>query len=609
MGNSLKKRFFFGYTQIRPTGWMRRQLEIQAASLSGKLDKVWRDVGESAWIGGERDGWERLPYWLDGFIPLAYLLGDDEMIARSKKYIDCIIERQREDGWLCPVEAGKEAEYDTWAVLLVAKVLAVYYRASGDERIPDVLYRAMKNYYDLLSAGTIKLFEWAKSRWFEGFITLEFLKERYGDEWIGDLARILRDQGLDYEAQTEKWKVPLFEWVHERHIVNMGMMLKSEAVSHELLGEEYTDLASKLYGILDEYNGTAVGIITGDECLAGVMPNHGTELCAVVEMMYSLEHLYAVTGDAKWAELLERVAFNAMPATFTDDMWAHQYDQMANQIACVNLGYRPHFTTNAGDSHTFGLEPSWGCCTANFSQGWPKLAANAFLRGEREIHVAVPLPCVLDCELGRVELATEYPFENSFVYNIEAKEDFALTVRVPSFALDLTVDGEAAENVGELRFALRAGERRRVAISWRSEARLIDRPRGMAFAECGSIVYALPIKYRPKMLEYERGGQERKFPYCDYEFYPESEWRYGIVGVASAPQNAEGDGYPFSSVAPRLKLTAMVRPINWEYQYGYTTVCTAFPLDPTPTGEEQEIELVPYGSTILRITEMPKVTK
>ena len=70
---------------------------------------------------------------------------------------------------------------------------------------------------------------------------------------------------------------------------------------------------------------------TGDECLSGTSNTQGTELCAVVELMYTCEWLYAVTGDPVWAERLEKVAFNAMPATFTDDMWAHQYDQIFNK--------------------------------------------------------------------------------------------------------------------------------------------------------------------------------------------------------------------------------------------------------------------------------------
>ena len=58
---------------VAPRGWLERQLKIQANGLSGNLDKMWPDVRDSAWIGGEAEGWERVPYWLDGFVPLAYL--------------------------------------------------------------------------------------------------------------------------------------------------------------------------------------------------------------------------------------------------------------------------------------------------------------------------------------------------------------------------------------------------------------------------------------------------------------------------------------------------------------------------------------------------------
>ena len=60
---------------IEPDGWLRRQLEIQARGLTGRLDEFWPDVGpQSGWLGGAGESWERGPYYLDGLLPLAYLL-------------------------------------------------------------------------------------------------------------------------------------------------------------------------------------------------------------------------------------------------------------------------------------------------------------------------------------------------------------------------------------------------------------------------------------------------------------------------------------------------------------------------------------------------------
>ena len=93
------KRFdLYTAKELKPRGWLRRQLEIQAKGLSGHLDQVWPDVRDSAWIGGDREGWERVPYWLDGFVPLAYLLEDENMIARAKKYVDAILAGQQQRG-------------------------------------------------------------------------------------------------------------------------------------------------------------------------------------------------------------------------------------------------------------------------------------------------------------------------------------------------------------------------------------------------------------------------------------------------------------------------------------------------------------------------------
>src|SRR5437868_10501219 len=86
--------------QVRPAGWLLDQLQIQAEGLTGHLDEFWPDVAQSQWIGGDVEGWERGPYWLDGLIPLAVLLDSSSLRARADRWVDCILASQQPDGWL-----------------------------------------------------------------------------------------------------------------------------------------------------------------------------------------------------------------------------------------------------------------------------------------------------------------------------------------------------------------------------------------------------------------------------------------------------------------------------------------------------------------------------
>ena len=598
---------FYSSNELKPKGWLLKQLKIQAEGLCGNLDKVWRDVRDSAWFGGDAEGWERVPYWLDGFIPLAFLLEDEDMISRAKKYVSYIISSQRPDGWICPCSEENIPNYDTWVVFLITKVLVVYYECTKDESVVNVIYKALKNYYDLLSSGKIHLFSWGKARWFECFIALDFLSERFNEQWIIKLGKILREQGTDYTEYVELWKRPLNKWTFETHIVNIGMMLKSEAVSYELLGDEYRDQAEYFYNILYKYNGSPVGIFTGDECLSGLSPIQGTELCSVVELMYSFEKLYAATGDSKWAERLETVAFNALPATISDDMWTHQYDQMSNQIACIRFPGRSLFRTNRGDSHIFGLEPSYGCCTANMHQGWPKFALSAFMKNDDTIINVIPVPSILNDDGITIELKTEYPFKNSFIYNIKTSKAFELRIRVPSFAEGMTVNGKICDKTNELSFNFLEGEDKSIEISYITTPYFVNRPHGLKTVRCGSLIYSLPVKYSKKMFEYTENNVERKFPYCDYEYIPESSWNYGFSdGLLNLKTNSVSET-PFSSEKPPAVVYAKVRKIDWGLEDGFDTVCSKKPQSVIPIGEEETVELYPYGCSKLRMTEIPFV--
>ena len=89
---------------VKPAGWLKRQLEIEAAGLTGHLDDFWPDLSESAWHGGNGDAWERGPYYLDGLVPLAYLTDDEHLKEKVKKWIEPIISSSTDSGWYGPAK-------------------------------------------------------------------------------------------------------------------------------------------------------------------------------------------------------------------------------------------------------------------------------------------------------------------------------------------------------------------------------------------------------------------------------------------------------------------------------------------------------------------------
>lgn len=603
----------FTAQELRPQGWLKRQLRIQADGLSGHLDKIWPDVRDSAWIGGDREGWERVPYWLDGFIPLAYLLEDEDLKARAKKYVDAILARQEEDGWICPCSRQERETYDLWAVFLICKALMVYAECSGDDRIEDAIYRAMKNLHRHVRAYTLS--RWGQSRWFEAMLPLKWLQDRRSEPWMEELAVSLACQGLDYKRLFACWRdqepKPRPFWSQQTHIVNLMMALKAEAVYSGISGDDPNAFARKMYELLEKYHGTPIGHIQGDECLTGRSPIQGAELCSIVEAMYSFEVLLEITGDTRWADLLEQLAFNSLPATISADMWTHQYDQQLNQISCAMQQEPAIWISNGVAGNVFGLEPEYGCCTANFNQGWPKLALAAFLRTEKGVLSSVLAPAAVETEINgkraRVSLETDYPFKGALCYTVSCPEpaEFELAIRIPAFVAAARVNGQTAA----------PGEIFRLEKVWQGEEKVqvtlemqlqLKEHEGMVCLRRGPLFYALPIPMQFFRREYTRNGVERKFPYCDYTIFPDGEWAYGFGGEDFQVVEGEVGAYPFSREQPPVQIQARMHKIRWGTMPGQPTICNAQPLSRESLGEETRL-LQPYGCTTLRMTMMPLI--
>lgn len=607
---------------IRPAGWLERQLRIQANGLTGHLDEFWPDVRESGWIGGQAEGWERAPYWLDGLVPLAYLLDDPGLQRKASRYIEYTILHQQADGWLGPEQSstGNYKARDPWPVFVMMKVLTQYQEATGDDRVVPVITRFFRQLERELDQRA--LFDWNRMRWQDGVLSLFWLFDRHPEPWLLDLADKMHRQGYDWATHfadlPHRSKVD--KWDHISHVVNNAMGLKAPGLWHRRSQQDIDRNGSiQALHTLDRYHGQVNGVFSGDECFAGRMPSQGTETCAVVEYMYSLEWLLSLTGDPLFGDRLEKVAFNALPAAFGADMWSRQYVQQANQ-PIVKVSENRIYTTNGPKANIFGLETNYGCCTANMHQGWPKFVAHLWMRSTREEEGLAAFaygPSRLTTSINgakvQIELSTDYPFSEELRFRIATDRPvtFPLELRIPAWTVQPTLKVE-----GESVMRLRPGQVESVRRQWSGSVVLtlnlpmpvqIERRFNNAVAiKRGPLLFSLKIDEDWKRLE----GTE---PQADWEVFPITPWNYALEIDEDSPKDSisferRGAGeVPFGplDIPVRAFVKGRLLP-EWTLEQN-----AAAPPPPSPVTSQQPLEtlvLIPYGTAKLRITEFPTLS-
>lgn len=410
-------------------------------------------------------------------------------------------------------------------------------------------------------------------------------------------------------------------WFSELFVgVNLAEGLKAMAVSYRF-NKDRDELGDGVaaWNRIYQYHGRPSGIFAADEFLAGLDPVRGTELCLVVEAMYSGSYLYQVTGDSSVAERVERQTFNALPATITGDMWAYQYLQQQNQIAARNMTPNP-FPSDGPYSNVFGLEPNYPCCTVNHMQGFPKFVPSAFVTNlDRTALVQVYNgPFQVQTTLRgdnhvSVIVNTTYPFGDTLDVRITATQPFSYFLNIPHWAthrsgvivrnsqqeaVPVVIDSQRLElkvDPGNSTFH----------ILYSPPIWVESRPGSSVALHRGSLHYAYDIPRKAKVLD--RHPDEHRA--ADLRMMPAGPWQYAIdpstVRYEQTTQQLQSPVFDYDGSSNALLVSACL--VEWKV--AGETFAGPPPKNPECMGPVETLRLIPYGSTKLRISEFPVIRR
>ncbi len=628
---------------VKPLGWMRDQMQYDLKKgFVGYLDEIVPDlIVEDDIYGKDRltskvkaknvgavtkdDDWE-IQYlwwnsetqsnWWDGMIRYAFMLGDEKSKKRVRKYVDHILSTQDSDGYIGIYARDLRYKHITengelWAQATLFRSLLGYYEATSDKKVLSAVKRAVSRTmqaYPLNNSEPFNIFKpYAGAG--HGLMFTDILYQLYlitnRSEYLNYAFFLYKDYNSHSMEEEDIMLKNLLD--PDYHFAGHGVHTY-EHMRPLALAAYFSD-EPKYKNALDGYIQKLTRVIShsggpvGDEWIFGRVASAdsiGYDYCNLQEMLDSYNLMLLLSGDAKWADAIEKLLFNAAQGARHPNESSIAMNKSDNSYEMAGGG-------NAGNEQEERLEQSCFfkgnprykyspshqdvavCCPPNASRIYPYYLKAMWMHSDAGLSLNLFGPSELNTRIKgepvKIIQLTDYPFDLKVDLVIEKApgDKFEIAIRKPRWTINMVVNSPAVVSEDEDYICLSKlwlpGDR--IHISFETQPKFNTDHDGHKYLSYGPLVFALPLKgTATEIKKYSFPGfRDLIYRYADSK----SKKTYQFINEPfSVKRNSPDHRHPWETA---VFLTGKM------YDQENKTV--------------REVELRPMGGTILRKITFP----